>query len=64
MNQNETAPLKPLFLSVRQTAGVLRVSTKSVYRLLERNLLKASPYLRHKLISVASIEAFSRLGIN
>ena len=33
---------KPLFVTVKQAAGMLGVSHKTVYRLLERRLLKAS----------------------
>ncbi len=49
-------------MTVRQTAGVLRVSDKTVYRLLDRGHLKASPLLRRKLITVASITAFADLA--
>lgn len=54
----------PLFLTVRQTAGMLGVSEKTVYRLLDRRLLKASPHLRHKLITVESISAFAAAANN
>lgn len=55
---------KPLFMTVRQTAGMLGVSEKTVYRLLDRRHLKASPLLRRKLITVASINAFAEAANN
>ena len=55
---------KPLFVTVKQAAGMLGVSHKTVYRLLERRLLKASPMLRHKLITVVSINAFAASANN
>ncbi len=59
MEIQEKCSNNSLFLTVQQTAELLQVSQKSVYRLLNRGLLKASPYLRHKLISRKSVVAFS-----
>lgn len=50
--------LPRLAYSVRETAEILGVSEISVYRLLERKLLRSSKALRHKLISRAEIERF------
>jgi len=47
-----------LFFSVGEVGGMFNVSTKTVYRLLDRGLLKSSSALRHKRISKASIEEF------
>jgi excisionase family DNA binding protein len=55
-----THPLDPakLFHTVAEAASRLNMSRKSVYRLLERGLLKSSSALRKKLIPAASIEEF------
>jgi excisionase family DNA binding protein len=47
-----------LFYSVGEVGQMFGISNKSVYRLLERGLLKSSNALRHKRISRASIEEF------
>ena len=47
-----------VFYSVSEVAGMFNISEKSVYRLLERGLLKSSSALRHKRISQASIQEF------
>lgn len=47
------------FLTVSEAASALKVSQKTVYRLLERGLLKAQPQLRHKRITMASVEKFA-----
>ena len=60
----EECPVKPLFMTVKQTAKVLSVSDKTVYRLLDRGLLKASAALRHKLITVSSISEFAAAANN
>lgn len=51
----ETSP----FLTVVETAQYLKVSEKTVYRLLQRGLLKAQPMLRHKKITVVSVRTFA-----
>ncbi len=58
----ETTNNSKLLYTIRDTAAMLSMSEKSVRRLLERGLLKASPALRIKLITRQSIEAFC-LGI-
>ncbi len=50
---------RPLFVTVKQTAVLLGVCEKTVYRLLDRRLLKASPHLRRKLITIDSVSAFA-----
>jgi excisionase family DNA binding protein len=47
-----------MFYSVSEVAAMFNISNKSVYRLLERGLLKSSSALRHKRISWASIQEF------
>jgi len=47
-----------LALSVRETAGILGVSEKTVRRLVKRKLLRASRALRHLLIPAKEIEKF------
>ncbi len=51
--------VEPMFYSVDQTAQLLGVSHKTVYRLLDRKLLKANPHLRRKLITGTSIRSFA-----
>jgi len=46
------------FYSVAEVSQMFGISQKSVYRLLERGLLKSSSALRHKMISEASIQEF------
>jgi len=47
-----------IFYSVSEVAEMFNISEKSVYRLLDRGLLKSSSALRHKRISRASIQEF------
>lgn len=47
-----------LFYSVGEVSEMFGISIKSVYRLLDRGLLKSSNALRHKRISRASIDEF------
>ena len=47
-----------IFYSVSEVAAMFNISEKSVYRLLERGLLKSSSALRHKRILRASVETF------
>ena len=51
-----TAPR--IFVSVGEVSESFGVSPKSVYRLLERGLLKSSSALRHKLILKSSVDEF------
>jgi excisionase family DNA binding protein len=50
--------LPRLAYSLDETAQILGVSKITVYRLLERGLLKSSTAMRHKLIPVTEIERF------
>jgi len=47
-----------VFFTVAEVASQFGISQKSVYRLLERGLLKSSPALRRKMIPRASVETF------
>ncbi|MGO8930963.1 MAG: helix-turn-helix domain-containing protein [Limisphaerales bacterium] len=47
-----------LFYSASEVGEMFSISTKSVYRLLDRGLLKSSNAWRHKRISRASIDEF------
>jgi excisionase family DNA binding protein len=53
-----------MFYSVVEVSEMFNISTKSVYRLLDRGLLKSSTALRHKRISRASIEEFMTTTVN
>jgi hypothetical protein len=52
------------FYSVSEVAVKFGISPKSVYRLLDRHLLRASPALRKKMIPKASIAQFIANSIN
>ena len=47
-----------IFVSVGEVSESFGVSSKSVYRLLDRGLLKSSSALRHKLILTSSVDEF------
>jgi excisionase family DNA binding protein len=47
-----------IFLSVEEVAQRFGVSRKTVYRLLDRGLLRSSNALRHKMILKASVDEF------
>jgi len=47
-----------VFYTVAEVASQFGISTKSVYRLLERGLLRSSPALRRKMIPRASVDNF------
>jgi hypothetical protein len=55
---NKSRPRKLLY-SIKETAELLSISTKSVRRLIQRGVLKYSPAFRTKLISWDSIAAFA-----
>lgn len=55
--------LAKLLYTIKDTAQILSMSEKSVRRLLERGLLKASPALRVKLITRESIEGFAKITL-
>ena len=56
--------MERVFYSVSDVSEMFAISTKSVYRLLARGLLKSSSALRHKRISRASIEEFMNTTVN
>ena len=47
-----------IFLSATEVALLMGISKKTVYRLLDRGLLKSSSALRHKMILRASVDEF------
>jgi excisionase family DNA binding protein len=49
-----------LAYSTQEVATMLNISTKSVYRLLARGLLRANKSLRHKLIGAEELARFVR----
>jgi len=51
-------PSRRIFLSVEEAAQLFGLSKKSVYRLLDRGLLKSSNAVRHKMIPKASVDEF------
>ncbi len=53
-----SADLPKLAFTAEETAALLNVSTKTIYRLCDRGLLKRSSALRTLLISRGSILAF------
>jgi len=52
------------FYSVSEVAAKFGISQKSVYRLLDRGLLKASSALRKKMIPKASVAQFIATSFN
>lgn len=60
--QQITAPEK-LTVTVEEAAEILSLSTKTIYRLLKRGILKAPTSIRHKRISYASVKAFAEFGL-
>lgn len=59
----ETALPPKLLFTLAETASLLSISTKTVRRLLERDLLKTNPALRTKLITRNSILAFAQMTL-
>jgi predicted DNA-binding protein (UPF0251 family) len=55
---NHNNPSDKVFLTVADVADQFGISQKSVYRLLDRGLLKSSDALRKKMIPRASVETF------
>ena len=51
-------PSQRIFLSATEVALLMGISKKTVYRLLDRGLLKSSSALRHKMILRASVDEF------
>jgi len=57
-DNTHTTESAKVFFTVAEVASRFGISQKSVYRLLERGLLKSSNALRKKMISRASLETF------
>jgi excisionase family DNA binding protein len=57
-------PSSRTFLSVKEVSESFGVSQKSIYRLLQRGLLKSSGALRHKLILKSSVDEFVANSVN
>jgi len=53
-----------VFYTVPEVSVMFGISQKSVYRLLDRGLLKSSSALRHKRIPQSSIDAFTTTTVN
>ena len=58
MPSQASPPPSRIFLSVEEVAALFGTSRKTVYRLLDRGLLKSSSALRHKMILKASVDEF------
>jgi excisionase family DNA binding protein len=52
-----------LFYTVPEVSQMLAVNQKTVYRLLDRGLLKSSSAIRHKRIHAASLEQFISITV-
>ena len=62
MNSTKPKSLLPkLMFTVHETATMLSISKKTVYRLIQRGELKAPKAVRTKRITAASIEVFAGL---
>ena len=57
----EPTILPKLTYTVPETAKMLSMSQKTVYRLLQRGHLKALATIRHKLILASSIKVFAEV---
>lgn len=53
-----------VFYTVAEVSHLFGISQKSVYRLLDRGLLKSSSALRHKRIPQSSIDEFTTTTVN
>jgi len=56
--QNSSSSVPQLVYTADEAAAILKVSQKTVYRLVERKMLHAIKALRHLRISHASLEKF------
>jgi len=56
--QKSVCPLPQLVFTAGETAALLKVTEKTVYRLVARQRLHAVKSLRHLRITRASLEAF------
>ena len=60
MNESSSTNGSRRMYTVREVAGQINVTEKTVYRLVARGLLKASKALRHLRIPAESVEEFIR----
>ncbi len=58
MLKGNAGHLPVMVYTVDETASILKVKKKTVYRLVEREMLKASKALRHLRITSKSLEEF------
>ena len=58
MAKEENRSLPQLVYTVKETAEILKVSKKTVYRLVERKYLHATKALRHLRITKRSLDQF------
>lgn len=64
--QREIPTLKPtkLAYTIRELSAELGISKVSIYRLIDRGLLKSLPYLRTKVFTRQEVERFLAAGSN
>ena len=55
---NSLIEVELVVYTVPEVAVILKISEKSVYRLIERNILKSCCALRHKRVSKRELERF------
>ena len=55
---NSSIEVELVVYTVPEVAAILKISEKSVYRLIERNVLKSCCDLRHKRVSKRELERF------
>jgi hypothetical protein len=60
---DENGRLLKLLYTTKEAAYILGVDEKSIYRLINRDLLKTNPAFRIMLIHRASLEAFAKMTL-
>jgi len=53
------SPIEPIFLSVKDAAKALGISTWSVYQLLEAQAIESQYHGRRRLVSVTSLREYA-----
>lgn len=61
ISESDKPALPKLAFSMKEAAQVMGVSYITVWRLLKRGLLKASPHIRHKVIPLTEIQRFLKV---
>lgn len=56
---SSSCPENKLLMSAREVCATLSISNTTLWRLVQRGLLKPHPGFRHKLYSVAAIRRFA-----